>query len=521
VSLFRPAAFVGETLGNYVLEGVLGAGGMGQVYVATHRRLGRRVAIKLISPHFSADPEILSRFFNEARASSLIEHPGIVQILDCDVHASGRAFIVMEHLTGESLRRALARAARLGDDFAAMVGIAAQVAGALEAAHRKGIVHRDLKPDNVFLVLPAALEAEPFVKILDFGVAKLLAGGDGDAVTRTRTGSLLGTPLYMSPEQCRSAGAVDHRSDIYSLGCIVFEMLCGRPPFDSGGVSDLLIAHTATRPPSPRSLGVQDVPAELEALVMAMLAKEPAQRPQSMAEVAAALRTIARRLPAPPEPFRVQIAAPQDLSADDAPAVAPARPFVRRRDSMRLEDTQPRPGHAVGAGANGTRTRRWRRAALVLVPAALAGLGGVVLWMRGRGSAPLVHARPAVDPAAVPASPPVPPPPSSSATIRVEVTNAPPGLSVLVDGAATNYPVELARDGKPRRLEFRAPGFEPDSRVVYASNDQALALALRRVGPRRPAPRAAAERRRAPAAEAPRPTPPLPPRKRVEVITDL
>jgi serine/threonine-protein kinase len=521
VSLFRPAAFVGETLGNYVIEGVLGAGGMGQVYVARHRRLGRRVAIKLILPQFSADPEILSRFFNEARASSLIEHPGIVQILDCDIHASGRAFIVMEHLTGESLRRALARAPRLGADFAAVAEIAAQVAGALEAAHGKGIVHRDLKPDNVFLVLPGALEAEPSVKILDFGVAKLLAGGDDDAVTRTRTGSLLGTPLYMSPEQCRSAGAVDHRSDIYSLGCIVFEMLCGRPPFDSDGVSDLLIAHTATHPPRPASLGVHDVPPELEALVMAMLAKEPAERPHSMAEIAAVLRAVARRLPALPEPFRVQAAAPQDLPAGDAPAVEPARPFVHRRHSMRLEDTHPRPGHGVSADASGTRKGRRRRAALVLVPAALAGLAGGALWLRGRAIAPLVDARPAVGAPPAPASPPVPPPPSSSATIRVEVTNAPPGLSVLVDGAAAHYPLELARDGKPRRLEFLAPGFEPDRRVVYASNDQALALALRRIGPRRPVPRAAAERKRAPAVEPPRPTPPVPPKKRVDVITDL
>jgi serine/threonine protein kinase len=511
-------------LGNYVIEGVLGAGGMGHVYAALHRRLGRRVAIKLLLPQYSCEPDMLGRFFNEARASSLIEHPGIVQILDCDLHSSGRAYIVMEHLMGESLGHALTRAPRLGADFGAAIEIASQVAGALAAAHGKGIVHRDLKPDNVFLVLPAGREAAPFVKVLDFGVAKLLDGAGGDAVSRTRTGSLLGTPRYMSPEQCRSAGGVDHRSDIYSLGCICFEMLCGRAPFVSEAITDLLVAHATTPPPRPAALGIHDVPADLEALVLAMLAKEPAQRPQSMAEVVTALGAIAARLPAVAGAFRVHVARAGEAFTDhDVSTIAPPRPFERRHDSMRLDDSQPPVSPAIGPGGLANRAgRAWPRSALAVL--GLAVVGGA-LWMHGREQTSQSLAPRAVipEPKAVP-----PPAPAPRATIRVEITNAPAGLSVLVDGVATALPIELARDGKPRQLELRAQGFQPEARVVHASDDQTLALALRPVPATPPAPPARRRpARRSPvraeklAPAVPQVDSPQPVRKRVEVITDL
>src|SRR3954469_7911447 len=159
---------IGETLGSYVIEQPLGSGGMGEVFLGTHRRLGRRVAVKLLLPEYCSSQNVLTRFFTEARATSLIEHPGIVQILDCDVHPSGRAYIVMEYLHGESLREALARVGPLTQDLPAAVDILAQASEAVGAAHDKAIVHRDLKPDNIFLLATLDHGRVP-VKILDFG----------------------------------------------------------------------------------------------------------------------------------------------------------------------------------------------------------------------------------------------------------------------------------------------------------------------------------------------------------------
>ena len=208
---------------------------MGEVYLAEHKYIARRAAIKFLLPELTGSAEVLARFFAEARATSVIEHPGIVQVVDCDVHRDGRAYIVMELLRGESLRAYLERVHSLADDEAGGVAIFREIAAALAAAHRQGIVHRDLKPDNLFLHLSTGRPpATPVVKVLDFGIAKLLGQG-GEGGTKTRTGQLLGTPLYMSPEQCRGARSVDHRSDVYSLGCIMYELFCGVPPYQGRG----------------------------------------------------------------------------------------------------------------------------------------------------------------------------------------------------------------------------------------------------------------------------------------------
>ena len=171
----------------------------------------------------------MGRFFAEARAASVIKHPGIVEVLDCDVY-DGRAYIVMELLRGESLRDYLERVESTGRDEAGSLQIFLQIASALAAAHAQEIIHRDLKPDNIFLhVSENQAPNRPIAKVLDFGIAKLMGGGEGG--TKTRTGQLLGTPMYMSPEQCRGAKQIDSRSDIYSLGCIMYETLCGKAPF--------------------------------------------------------------------------------------------------------------------------------------------------------------------------------------------------------------------------------------------------------------------------------------------------
>ena len=257
---------------------------MGEVYLGEHVHMGRKAAIKVLLPELSSKADVVARFFNEARATALLKHPGIVEVLDCDVHTSGRAYIVMEYLAGESLGEYLGRVGSLRDHPRIVAAIAGQIAAALAAAHGKGIIHRDLKPDNVFLSPTPEAPTPVSVKILDFGIAKLVGAADTGEIKKTRTGSLLGTPLYMSPEQCRGAGGIDARTDIYSLGCIIFEALSGRPPFVREGAGELIVAHVSEAPPELSSL-VPSVPPALGQLVMQMLAKDPGQRPPSMADV--------------------------------------------------------------------------------------------------------------------------------------------------------------------------------------------------------------------------------------------
>jgi tRNA A-37 threonylcarbamoyl transferase component Bud32 len=280
----------GDTLGPYTIVRRLGAGAMGEVYQARHRHMGRDVAIKLLRAELTEESDVVARFFTEARATAAVRHPGIVEIFDCDLHRSGRAFIVMEYLAGEDLARRL-EAGSFALDYAGLRAIGRQLASALAAAHALGIVHRDLKPGNIFLVGQGA----PSVKIVDFGIAKLLHR-DGRSHSQTQTGHILGTPLYMSPEQARGAKTIDHRTDIYALGCVLFEMIAGQPPFVRKGAAQVIVAHLHDPVPHASSLE-PSVPAALDELVARMMAKDPSQRPQTMTDVLAQLAEPAAAAP--------------------------------------------------------------------------------------------------------------------------------------------------------------------------------------------------------------------------------
>ncbi len=251
---------------------------MGVVYHAQRPVIRRKVAIKLLHAILARDPDIVARLFNAARSIHMIAHENIVEILDFGQTADGQPYFIMEYLTGESLSEAIGRGAMAPELVEA---IAVQMCRALTAAHSKGIVHRDLKPHNVQLVTKAdgALQ----VKILDFGVAKILASPDGSQSVKTRTGSLMGTPLYMSPEQCKGAGLLDHRTDIYSLGVILFEMVSGRPPFTAEGVGELFAKHMLEDPPLVTEFA-PNVSPHMAAAIMKALAKEPDARFASMEE---------------------------------------------------------------------------------------------------------------------------------------------------------------------------------------------------------------------------------------------
>jgi tRNA A-37 threonylcarbamoyl transferase component Bud32 len=287
----------GAMVGNYRVERKIGEGGMGAVYLATHPLLGRKAAIKVLLPEHSRRPDLVTRFFNEAKTTASLHHPALVEVFDFGFLADGAGYLAMDFLEGESLADRLARVARLPADAAG--DIARQIAAGVAAAHGQGIVHRDLKPDNVFLVPDPERPGHERVKILDFGIAKLMLPstslGEDLKNLRTSTGMLLGTPLYMAPEQCRGSGQVDHRADIYSVGCILFTLLTGRPPFDLPGVGEVLAAHLHEPVVPPRTLE-PSVPPRLEAIVLRSLAKDPDARFQTMAELGSELQ----RFLAPP-----------------------------------------------------------------------------------------------------------------------------------------------------------------------------------------------------------------------------
>ncbi len=290
----------GATIGSYVIRQEIGNGGMGTVYLAEHVMLGRRAAIKVLLPEMSANQEMVKRFFNEARAASAIKSPGIVEIYDFGYHSDGSAYIVMELLEGESLSQRLLRFRVMSTPQAMPVGqaltVARQIASALAPAHRAGIVHRDLKPDNIYLVPDSEASGGERAKILDFGIAKLSGDALGGNTNLTSTKVVMGSPHYMSPEQCRGGSAVvDSRSDLYALGCILYECLAGRQPFVGDGFGELMGAHLHVTP-TPLPMLAPHVPTEVDALVQRLLAKTPQQRLQTADEAAAAINDLLGRV---------------------------------------------------------------------------------------------------------------------------------------------------------------------------------------------------------------------------------
>ncbi|MDX2091130.1 MAG: protein kinase [Kofleriaceae bacterium] len=280
---------VGQIVGNYRVLSELSRGGMGAVYRAQHEVLGRLAAIKFLRPELSASEAAVERFFDEARAASAIKHPGIIEVYDFGYTAEGDAYYVMELLDGETLAARLARTGKLGELEA--IAIARDIASALTAAHDAGIIHRDLKPDNIFLVRSIGGER---VKVVDFGVAKL--ADRASQVGHTQTGVLMGTPLYMAPEQALQAAKIDHRADLYSLGCILYELLVGAPPFSAEGAGEIIAMQIFT-PAEPPRTGVPTLSPEIDALVVRLLAKAPSDRPANAGEVQRSLFGIASRLP--------------------------------------------------------------------------------------------------------------------------------------------------------------------------------------------------------------------------------
>ena len=270
----------GIALGSYRITRLIGRGGMGQVYQGVHPAIGSRVAIKVLSHECLEHPEFVQRFFDEARAVNFIRHENIVNVLDLAHLPDGRPYIVMEHLDGQTLRGLLTGQQAT---FDAVVAVIEEVLAALEAAHAKGIVHRDLKPDNIF-VTPAG-----HAKVLDFGIAKLRPELTGQRAA-TRTGAVFGTPQYMSPEQALGS-TVDARTDLYSMGVVLYESITGRRPFEGSTMYALLQKHV-TEVPTPPSAHRSGVPPSLDQVVMRALAKDVKARFSSAKEFRVALAQV-------------------------------------------------------------------------------------------------------------------------------------------------------------------------------------------------------------------------------------
>ena len=325
---------------------------------------GAGAAIKQLLPEMSSQRDIVERFFNEAKAAASINHPGIVEIYDVGWHSDGSAYFAMKLLEGDSLAKRLRTNGPMPPVLAAT--ITRQVASALAAAHARGIVHRDLKPDNVILVADEEVAIGERAIILDFGIAKLF--GDRPIAHKTRTGSVMGTPYYMSPEQCRGAGEVDHRTDIYALGCILYELLTGRPPFVAEGAGEILGMHQFVEPAALRSVR-PDVSPELEALVMRTLAKPPERRPQSMAELATALQAFSVR-----GTQSLEMAA-QRHSAPQAAVPEPARHPAVMASASQPSTLSRRAGEVVTGASTSSGSRRGM---LLAIGGAVVVIGAVV-----------------------------------------------------------------------------------------------------------------------------------------------
>ena len=321
---------IGRSIGSYRVVKPLGKGGMGAVYMAEHPVIGSKVAIKFLHPQYATDKKIVDRFFNEARAVNVIGHDNILKILDLNVTEDNRHYFIMEFLHGKALQDLMKPDVPVPLEVAGPILL--QVCEALQAAHDHKIIHRDLKPDNVYLIVHKG--KKNFVKVVDFGIAKL-TDEQGQSTGKTQTGMVMGTPAYMSPEQAGGMTTrIDARSDIYSLGCMMYQMATGKLPFPGSSFGEVLIGHLQLPPPPIREAN-PDVPEAYEAVIMKCLEKQQDNRYQSMQEVHDAILGVMG-----------QLGITRDLPAADAAELAAASGGAKTKSSPggTVNKTPSKPG---------------------------------------------------------------------------------------------------------------------------------------------------------------------------------
>lgn len=357
----------GKRIDRYEVERWIGGGGMGAVYLARHAMLQHRVALKLLHPSIAQRGDILERFLREARATASLGNRHIVRVHDCAVTPEGTAFIAMEKLDGESLQSLLDRETKV--EPARAVEIVLQVLEGLGEAHAAGIVHRDMKPGNVFLTRPEA--APEFATILDFGISKMRSG---NVAALTQTGTVMGTPHYMAPEQIWNAKDIDHRADLYAVGVMLYEMLAGRLPYEANNTAELLVKACTTEPIPLRDLATA-LPPPLVQVVDRAMARDPGQRYQSAGEFAAALRAARDAISRPSTPHATAWAPPPPPPVPGGwHATAPTAYGHPQQHSL----PQPPPQHALPSAPSAP-TRRRNLWLIALIALALLGTALAVI----------------------------------------------------------------------------------------------------------------------------------------------
>ncbi|MCC7380683.1 MAG: serine/threonine protein kinase [Deltaproteobacteria bacterium] len=486
----------GAVVGEYRVDHKLGEGAFGKVFRGQHPVIGKEVAIKVLAKRYAADPQIVSRFIAEARAVNQIQHRNIIDIFAFGQLPDGRHYYVMELVQGRPLDELLREKGRFPLDEA--VPILFGIARALDAAHAKGIAHRDLKPANVFVTTDE--EGRPSAKLLDFGIAKLL-GPEVESSHKTRTGSPIGTPYYMSPEQCR-ADPVDHRTDIYSFGVMVYQLLSGRLPFRASNYLEILMQHLEKTPEPPSSVA-KDLPPALDRVVLWMMAKRAEDRPPNLQTAMRALIEAAAEAGIAMSSLSISGSGAGAASGERVPLPLPLPPPVVAPDVSQTMAPAGLANTAINAGEDAIAAPPRRggigvAAALGLVLVAAAAILLTLLTREvpvpasappAPASAPPAAAGVDRAPVMAPTSPAHPAPPASPSDpvaapskVSLRIEGEPRGARILGPGGEKlgEIPcvIELPRGPEPVELTIRAPGHRPLKQTITPAADGILSIRL-------------------------------------------
>ncbi|MCB9602540.1 MAG: serine/threonine protein kinase [Sandaracinus sp.] len=501
--LLQPASGPDPKIGmvlqdRYRIVRKLGEGGMGAVYEGEHVLIKRRVAIKCLHGQFATNPEIVARFHREALAATSIGHQNIIEVTDMGRFPDGSVFMVLEFLEGRDWSKDIDEQGP--QPLAKVVKITTQICDALTAAHAKGIIHRDLKPENVFLI---ARGGDPdFVKVLDFGISKFKdSGGPGKGMTQT--GTTLGTPYYMAPEQAQGKKDVDHRADIYSLGVMTFQALTGQYPFDDESYP-MLVLKICTEPPPPLRLYRPDLPKELEDVVMRMLAKDPNQRFADCQAVKVAVEPFAGMSDVPVVAADAPSTANRPPSmlggaahaATQTPDSLPSAPVVAAAStsgrSLTPTNATPMPAPVVPHAESVIRPPSSSKAPLLVgigVLVALLGVGGAMMFggVETTAATPPPVTTPPVSPEPIGATPPTPTeegpvPPTAADTVAITINTEPADAELYLDGDRIPNPFQgrLPQSTESRRLEARKDGYRTFVQDLVLRYEQTVTLRLER-----------------------------------------